>query len=44
MTIVIQNLGAEIKPHRTRDGFAWLDQVLADRAIPEPAFRVAYAL
>src|SRR6516225_641676 len=31
-------------PHHTRDRFAWLDQVLADRAIPEPAFRVAYAL
>ena len=31
-------------PHHTRDRFAWLDQVLADRDIPEPAFRVAYAL
>src|SRR5262245_58101812 len=31
-------------PHHTRDRFAWLHQVLADRAIPEPAFRVAYAL
>jgi hypothetical protein len=31
-------------PHHTRDRFAWLDQVLADRVIPDPAFRVAYAL
>jgi hypothetical protein len=28
----------------TRERFAWLDQVLADHALPEHAFRVAYAI
>src|SRR6516162_6935935 len=30
--------------HHTRDRFIWLDQVLADRDIPDSAFRLAYAI